>query len=269
MGWCVRNPAARTQASLSVRFASKPKQQTHESFEGGHTVDTDDDSTPKSSHGTYTEKVQGGKPPEKSAAGLWTRMEVPREKEVVDALREMLFQQEMPYTVTELGRKLVLAGWKPCFTTELKKRQDVTVISILIRALTTCPKKAVGSEVAEWHSLCHSSGDGAVLDILQEIHNQPYRECFAFHHQWFFLPLEYTGGLCAEGAAASHRGGKGCTWRILVELSFRTLNEIQPFVEAHVLKELRKDYTLSVDLASEWMASHQGKVVWQSCCRAK
>merc|ERR1712137_983188 len=188
--------------------------------------------------------------------------------EEVGALREILFQQEMPYTVEEAVAKLVLAGGKPCFVTEFKKQQDVNIISMskwgrpyagseeLVRTLTTCPKKAVGSEIAELHSLRRCSGDGAVLDILQDIYEQPYSECFTLHHQWFFLPYEDTGGLSAGNAACC--SGKGCTWRVSVELLFRKSNEIQPLIEAHVLNELRKDYALSAGLALEWIANHQG-----------
>merc|ERR1712137_1115009 len=170
----------------------------------------------------------------------------------------------------EAVAKLVLAGSKPCFPTELKRQQDVNVISMskwgrpeagsneLVRTLTTRPKKGVGSEIAELHSLRRCSGDGAVLDILQEIYDQPYSECFTLHHQWFFLPYEDSGSLSAEDATCSRRCGKGCTWRVSVELSFRTSNEIQPLIEAHVLNELRKDYALSAGLALEWIANHQG-----------
>merc|ERR1712107_864244 len=48
----------------------------------------------------------------------------------------------------------------------------------------------------------------------------------------------------------------------------RTSNEIQPFIEAHVLNELRKDYSLSVDLASVWIANHQAMDLasGENCC---
>merc|ERR1712007_82455 len=269
MLWLLRNPAARTKASLSVRFASTRTKQV----EGGHNNDTDDDSTPKSNNAKYIAdkaKPKGVKEGERPAAWLWTKMSVPKEKEEVDALREILFQHELPYTVKEAVAKLVLAGGKSCFATELKKQQDVNIVSMsnwgrphgesneLVRTLTTCPKKGVASEIAESHSLRRCSDDGAVLDILQEIYEQPYSECFTLHHQWFFLPYEDTEGPSAEDAAGSRRSEKGCTWRVSVELSFRTSNEIQPLIEAHVLNELRKDCTLSVDLASEWIANHQG-----------
>jgi len=269
MLWLLRNPDARTKASLSVRFASTRTKQV----EDGHNNDTDDDSTPRSSNAQYIAekaKPKGVKEGERPAAWLWTKMAVPKEKEEVNPLQVILFQEEMPYTVKEAVEKLVLAGGKSCFATELKNKQDVNIISIskwgrphgesneLVRTLTTCPKKADGSEIAESHSLRRCSGDGAVLDILQEIYEQPYSECFTLHHQWFFLPYEDTGCPTAEDAAGSCRSGKGCTWRVSVELLFRTSNEIQPFIEAHVLNELRKDYSLSVDLASEWIANHQG-----------
>merc|ERR1712007_54415 len=269
MLWLLRNPTARTKASLSVGFAStrmKP-------VEGGrHNGDTDDDSTPKSDNAKYIAektKPKGPKEGERPADWLWTKLAVPKEEEEVDALREILFQQEMPYTVKEVVAKMVLAGGNPCFATELKRQQDVHIISMsnwgrpqaesnsLVRTLTTCPNKAVGSEIAESHTIRRCSGDGAVLDILQEIYEQPYSECFTLHHQWFFLPCEVTASPPAEDDAGSHRSGKGCTWRVSVELSFRTSNEIQPLIEAHVLNELRKDYTQSVDLASEWMANYR------------
>jgi len=57
-------------------------------------------------------------------------MEVLKEKEEVDALQEILSQQEMSYIVKEAVGKLVLAGGNPCFTTKLKKQHDENIISI-------------------------------------------------------------------------------------------------------------------------------------------
>jgi len=269
MLWLLRNPDARTKASLSVRFASTRTKQV----EDGHHNDTDDDSTPRSINAEYIAervKPKGVKEGERPATWLWTKMAVPKEKEEVDALREILFQHELPYTVKEAVGRLVLAGGKSCFATELKKQQDVNIVSMsnwgrpygesseLVRTLTTCPNKGVASEIAESHSLRRCSDDSAVLDIVQEIYGQPYSEYFTLHHQWFFLPYENTEGPSAEDAAGSRRSEKGCVWRVSVEMSFKASSEIQPLIEVPVLNELRKDYTLSVDLALEWMANHQG-----------
>merc|ERR1712007_291225 len=132
---------------------------------------------------------------------------------------------------------------------------------ILTRALTTCPKKAVGSEVAKWHSL-RRCAHGAVLDICKRFITNHAGSALRFITSGSCF-LANTLEVCVQ---RTPQGGKGCTWRISVELSFRTSNEIQPLVEAHVLKEVRKDYTLSVDLTSEWMASHQGKDFASRCC---
>merc|ERR1712137_1019717 len=146
-------------------------------------------------------------------------------------------------------------------------QQDVNIISMskwgkqaneLTRGLTTCSKKAFDSETAELHRLRRCHGDVAVLDIVQEIYDQPYNEWFTLRHQWVFSPYEDTGSRFAEDATWIRRGGKGCTWRVSAELLVSTPNELQPLIKAHVFSELRKEYDLSVHFALAWMASHQG-----------